>query len=188
MENQAVNRVFHSLILLRPVIVLSGSVLVGSVLFLFMIGQGAQDQKPDCDGDQKGRDDAADAQRPALAGHQHGDQAQHGGNAVEHGRDSSNNGFVSLVIEGGKRAADDLSIIITNQGEPSEEDLRKIRALLEETGDEPEHAGQIGIRNVNRRLKMVYSEASGLTIEPDGHGNTRSTIFVKKSQTQQFKL
>ena len=109
-------------------------------------------------------------------------------NAVEHGRDRSNNGFVSLVIEGGKRADDDLRIVITNQGEPSEEDVHKIRALLQETGDEPEHAGQIGIRNVNRRLKMVYNESSGLTIEPDGHGNTRSTIFVKKSQTQQFKL
>jgi len=109
-------------------------------------------------------------------------------NAVEHGRGSSNDGFVSLVIEGGEHPNDDLRVVVTNQGEPSEEDLKKIHALLEDTGAEPEHASQIGIRNVNRRLKMVYSDASGLTIEPDGHGNTRSTIIVKKSQTQQFKL
>ena len=109
-------------------------------------------------------------------------------NAVEHGRGGSNDGFVSLVIEGGEHPNDDLRVVVTNQGEPSEEDLKKIHALLEDTGAEPEHASQIGIRNVNRRLKMVYSDASGLTIEPDGHGNTRSTIIVKKSQTQQFKL
>ena len=109
-------------------------------------------------------------------------------NAVEHGRNSSNDGFVSLVIEGGKHANDDLRIIVTNQGEPSEESMKKIHALLNDSAEEQVHASQIGIRNVNRRLKMLYSDASGLTIEPDGHGNTISTIIVKKSQAQQFKL
>ena len=108
-------------------------------------------------------------------------------NAVEHGRNSSGEGFVSIVIEGGKDAGDDLRIIVTNPGEPSAEDMERIHALLEDTGTEPVSASQIGIRNVNKRLKMVYSEGSGLKIEPDGQGNTTSTIIVKKSQSQQFK-
>ena len=42
-----------------------------------------------------------------------------------------------------------------------------------------ERSTRIGIRNVHRRLKMLYGAQSGLAIEYDGKGNTISTIFVK---------
>ena len=58
--------------------------------------------------------------------------------------------------------------------------MEKIRILLSDDDTELTHASHIGIRNVNRRLKMIYGEESGLTIGPDGHGNTRSAIFIKK--------
>ena len=101
-------------------------------------------------------------------------------NAVEHGRDESGRGRVSLTIEGGENEQADLLITILNKGEPSKEDMEKIRILLSDDDTELTHASHIGIRNVNRRLKMIYGEESGLTIGPDGHGNTRSAIFIKK--------
>ncbi|MBR4707178.1 MAG: hypothetical protein IKP29_03895, partial [Pseudobutyrivibrio sp.] len=59
----------------------------------------------------------------------------------------------------------------------------KIKELLSDDVDiKPmeERSARIGIRNVNRRLKMIYGGESHLVIEPDGQGNTISTIFVKK--------
>ena len=101
-------------------------------------------------------------------------------NAVEHGRDSSGTGMVSLRIEGGSTPESDLSIVITNRGVPTAQEMEKIRALLSEDGPDPEKASHIGIRNVNRRLKLIYGSGSGLTIVPDASGNTVSTILIKK--------
>ena len=76
----------------------------------------------------------------------------------------------------------DMQIRIINPGVPSDEDVAKIKELLRDDVDiKPmeERSTRIGIRNVHRRLKILYGAESGLTIEPDGNGNTISTIFVK---------
>ncbi|RKM60601.1 HAMP domain-containing protein [Butyrivibrio sp. CB08] len=104
-------------------------------------------------------------------------------NAVEYGNTGDDRRQISLKIEG-TRDGDkvDMKIMIINPGEPSEEDMAKIKELLTDDIDirpMEERSTRIGIRNVNRRLKMIYGGESHLTIEPDGQGNTISTIFVK---------
>ena len=104
-------------------------------------------------------------------------------NAVEHGQDENGNGSVSLTITGGCAKEETLHIAIINKGVPSAEEQQKIDALL---SDDPNadisHSSHIGIRNVNRRLGIIYGKDSGLTIASDGQGNTVSTILIKKSQ------
>ena len=105
-------------------------------------------------------------------------------NAVEYGSESGGERHVSMKISGTCEGEDvDMKIMIINPGEPSPEDMEKIRELLSddvEIKPMEERSTRIGIRNVNRRLKMIYGGESHLTIEPDGNGNTISTIFVKK--------
>ncbi len=105
-------------------------------------------------------------------------------NSVEYGGTEDGHRQVTLRAEG---TADgdhvDMRIMIINPGEPSKEDMEKIRQLLEDDVDiKPmeERSVRIGIRNVNRRLRMIYGSESRLVIEPDGKGNTISTIIVKK--------
>lgn len=105
-------------------------------------------------------------------------------NAVEHNATEDGRRSVRMIIEGTADSGQvDMRIKIINPGEPSEEDMEKIRELLTDDMDiKPmeERATRIGIRNVHRRLKILFGPESGLSIEPDGNGNTISTIFVKK--------
>ena len=101
-------------------------------------------------------------------------------NAVEHGRTKGGTAYVSLRIEGGSTPDSALAIIITNSGVPTAEEMEKIHALLGEGTVETTKASHIGIRNVNRRLKLIYGNESGLTIAPDGADQTVSTILIKK--------
>ena len=104
-------------------------------------------------------------------------------NAVEYSYSEDGYRRVRMEIEGsfdGKKV--DMSIRIINPGVPSPEDFAKIKELLSDNMDiKPmeERSTRIGIRNVQRRLKILYGAESGLSIETDGNGNTISTIFVK---------
>ncbi len=105
-------------------------------------------------------------------------------NAVEHNATEDGRRSVRMIIEGTANGESvDMRIKIINPGVPSEEDMEKISELLTDDMDiKPmeERATRIGIRNVQRRLKILFGPESGLSIEPDGNGNTISTIFVKK--------
>ncbi len=105
-------------------------------------------------------------------------------NAVEYGGTEDGRRHVTLRAEGTTDGDSvDMRIMIINPGEPSREDMDKIHKLLTDDIDiKPleERSVRIGIRNVNRRLKMIYGGESRLVIESDGKGNTISTIFVKK--------
>ena len=84
-------------------------------------------------------------------------------NAVEHGVASRGKG---TIILSGKADEDYLYIDIVNEGELTEEEKIKIGHLLEENCDvSKESSGNIGISNVNQRLKMLFGETSGLRIE-----------------------
>ncbi len=104
-------------------------------------------------------------------------------NAVEYSYSEDGIRRVRMEIEGdsdGDRI--DMRIRIINPGVPSDEDVAKIKELLRDDMDirpMEERSTRIGIRNVQRRLKILYGAESGLTIETDGNGNTISTIFVK---------
>ena len=98
-------------------------------------------------------------------------------NAVEHGMNGAKQGRVELHIF---RNGDKLYIEIKNMGKLSDEDKKKIAHLLsdDEVGEEEKHIS-LGIRNVNRRLKIMYGEECGLTIKSDKENATVSTIIVK---------
>ncbi|MBP3824178.1 MAG: histidine kinase [Butyrivibrio sp.] len=104
-------------------------------------------------------------------------------NAVEYSYSEDGIRRVRMEIEGTcKGEKVDMKIRIINPGVPSDDDFAKIKELLTDDMDiKPleERSTRIGIRNVHRRLKMLYGSESRLTIETDGNGNTISTIFVK---------
>lgn len=104
-------------------------------------------------------------------------------NAVEHGEDEEGYCRVAMKItmENNRHT---LRIRILNQGVPSERDREKIHLLLSDSDTIPEqHAVSIGIHNVYRRLRILFGEDSGLSIDTDENGNTISTILVKNSQS-----
>lgn len=117
-------------------------------------------------------------------------------NAVEHGMRGRRDGCVRLHIyskreekklpDGGTDMADGddngerMYVEIVNNGALSPEDQERIDYLLGDTvQNENEHHVSLGIRNVDRRLKIIYGEACGLTIKSDNENQTVSTIIVK---------
>jgi len=66
----------------------------------------------------------------------------------------------------------------------SKEDEEKIELLL---GDEQEmdelSSTSLGIKNVNRRIRIIYGEECGLTVKNDENNETVSRITVKLDMT-----
>lgn len=105
-------------------------------------------------------------------------------NAVEHGINGQTEGRIAIRIF---REEDRLVIEVRNTGTISEGDKEKIKALLEdgyEHGYEPGELGSasLGIRNVNRRIRIIYGGGFGLTIKNDGNGETVSRIAVRAEE------
>ena len=101
-------------------------------------------------------------------------------NAVEHGVEENKKGSVAIRIY---KDSDKLYIKVINDGVLKESDKEKIKRLLGEDEDRLDESHiSLGIRNVNRRLKIIYGEECGLTIESDEQNRTVSTIIVKLSQ------
>ncbi len=106
-------------------------------------------------------------------------------NAVEHGMNAQNQGVVTLHIFSEE---DKLYIEVRNQGELTAKDKERIDALLSGDSDaENERSTSLGIRNVNRRLKIIYGNDCGLSIKSDKDGSTVSTIIVKLNKTNTDK-
>lgn len=98
-------------------------------------------------------------------------------NAVEHGVETNKKGTVGIRISSDW---DKIIIEVINDGRLSEEDKERIAFLLEgEEMDDNEHHVSLGIRNVNRRIKIIYGDECGLTIQDDEDKNTISRIVVK---------
>lgn len=98
-------------------------------------------------------------------------------NAVEHGVEEHREGMVALSVQADW---DSIVIEVKNDGVLTEENKKRIDFLLNsEEHDENEHHVSLGIRNVNRRIKIIYGDECGLTIENDGHSHTVSRIVVK---------
>ena len=97
-------------------------------------------------------------------------------NAVEHGIGPSGHGHVSLR---GLRQGERLILEIENNGGLSEEDERHIARLLSpdyDTQNEP--SGNIGIANVNQRLRILYGPDCGLTITRGEGGQVTARLTV----------
>lgn len=95
-------------------------------------------------------------------------------NMVDHGGDSYGNRIGKLKIY---KEEDRLHIVVENNGNLSDKDIEKIDALLNNL--EPgKDLHNIGIRNVNLRLKMLYGKHSGLTITNNEKDLTVSEILI----------
>lgn len=95
-------------------------------------------------------------------------------NMVEHGGDSYGNRVGKLKIYKDEKG---LHIVVENNGNISESEAEKIETLLNNVQPE-ENAQNIGIRNVNLRLKMLYGKQSGLTISNNEKDLTVSEILI----------
>lgn len=99
-------------------------------------------------------------------------------NAVVHGVYTVKGGVINLSVSQGEGK---VMIKITNTGELSEEEEKKIQALLENGNAERfegkgKHAS-LGIRNVNERIKLIFGENYGLRIYSE-NGKVVSAIEI----------
>ncbi len=88
-------------------------------------------------------------------------------NAIVHGVETVKNGVIGLKIY---HDDDNVYLQVSNSGKAvGAAELERIRTLLTEDGEQmyKERGGHIsiGIRNVNQRIKLVYGDDYGLTIE-----------------------
>lgn len=95
-------------------------------------------------------------------------------NAVEHGMDDQSRIIIYITLK--KVEENILMIEIKNHGFLSEEDKRKVEKLLKGETEQGEKSLNLGIRNVNQRLKIIYGENCGLTIKDTEDGYTVSTM------------
>ena len=101
---------------------------------------------------------------------------------MEHGLSRVHKGNVRLRLfaEG-----DYILIEIVNDGAMNEEDEQKVRRILSEAPEqEQEGSLSLGIRNVNRRLRLIYGPECGLFMENRDGCYTVSTIRLKKTAAQ----
>lgn len=98
-------------------------------------------------------------------------------NAVEHGINGQTHGSITInVFADGER----LVIEVRNTGSMSREDEDKIELLLSDDYEPGEiGSASLGIRNVNRRIKIIYGDSCGLTVKNDENNETSSRIIVK---------
>lgn len=101
-------------------------------------------------------------------------------NAVEHGMNFVGKGKIHIRIS---KNEERLLIEVMNNGKLTDKDREKIAQLLGEKDMKEIRSASLGIRNVNKRLKLLYGEECGLTIKSDKNGHTISTIIVKIDNT-----
>lgn len=98
-------------------------------------------------------------------------------NAVEHGAVRKGHGTVILR---GYREEEYLHLDIYNDGGITEEEKAKIQRLLDPDYDtSKESSGNLGIANVNQRLKILYGEPCGLTIEEVEEHQVKSSLTIR---------
>ncbi|MFR5601135.1 MAG: sensor histidine kinase [Lachnospiraceae bacterium] len=99
-------------------------------------------------------------------------------NAIQHG--VVPNGVGTVTIRGFLKG-DYLYLEIENDGTLSQEEEEKVKRLLAPDYDtSKESSGNMGIANVNQRLRILYGQGSGLTMESRGekHVVTRLVIYI----------
>ncbi|WP_312645076.1 sensor histidine kinase [Hydrogenoanaerobacterium sp.] len=104
-------------------------------------------------------------------------------NAVEHGVQTQQKGNIVIRVYSEE---DKLILEVNNDGAMTEEDERHIARLLSPDYDaKDESSSNLGICNVNLRLKMIYGENSGLTIKMDNNGHVVAKIIIDSAQLEQ---
>lgn len=102
-------------------------------------------------------------------------------NAVEHGIIGQPSALITLNVFAD---GDKLIIEVINSGAMSEEDEQKIEVLLKDDYEPGEFgSASLGVRNVNRRIKIIYGEECGLTVKNNEKNETVSSIMIKIDMT-----
>lgn len=99
-------------------------------------------------------------------------------NAVEH--DISHGGAGQVTIRA-FREGGSVVLEVVHSGRMTEADRENIARLLADSPDAQTSGGRIGIRNVNQRLKLLYGEAAGLTIDENEPGTICARIVFPAS-------
>ena len=98
-------------------------------------------------------------------------------NAVEHGVAVKGTGTITL---NGKIEKNHIYLCIINDGQLSDTEKQKIDSLINQIYDSnKESSVNIGIANVNLRLKMLFGESSGLKIEQMDPDRVCAYISIK---------
>ena len=104
-------------------------------------------------------------------------------NAVEHGIQPQQKGEILIRIF---REDADLIFEVENDGVMTPDDEQRIERLLSQDYDVTnESANNLGIRNVNQRLKIIYGEDSGLSIKMNRKGHAVARIVIAIDQSKQ---
>ena len=100
-------------------------------------------------------------------------------NAVEHGTSTLREGKIIISIY---EDIDSIVVEIEDNGTLTEQDNRKINQILNSDGElGSETSLNLGIRNVNQRLRILYGERYGLTIDNNQNNHTVSRIRIGKA-------
>lgn len=100
-------------------------------------------------------------------------------NAVEHGSRTLGKGKIIISIY---EEVDGVVIEVEDNGTLTEQDSRKIDKILNSEGKlGSETSLNLGIRNVNQRLRILYGERYGLTIKNNQNNHTVSVMRIGKS-------
>ena len=94
-------------------------------------------------------------------------------NAIEHGIAPMGGGriYLTVYLREGR-----LNVEVINNGKRlSADDLARIRRLM---SDEDDPEGHMGIRNVARRLRLLYDDRAALTIRTDERGQTVAAFSI----------
>ncbi len=100
-------------------------------------------------------------------------------NAVEHGMNTMEKGRIRITIH---RQEDKICIEVLDNGRLSKKDRSKIDRLLSADNTDEAKSLSLGIRNVNKRLQIIYGDDCGLSIKSNEEGYTVSTILIKIEQ------
>lgn len=111
-------------------------------------------------------------------------------NAIVHGVETIKEGTIRLKIF---HDEENVYLQVSNSGkEMTKEQKERIQAILAGDVEQlPKHQGRhtsIGIQNVNKRIKLVYGEDYGLTIEQDESRITVSTITLPYHEKEENLL
>lgn len=101
-------------------------------------------------------------------------------NAIEHGITPKGTGKITMS---GSLEGEYLILKVVNDGTMTAEDEERIKRLLQpDYNTSRESSGNLGIANVNQRLRIIYGEESGLRIEKQGDTQTAALLQIKIRQ------
>ncbi len=104
-------------------------------------------------------------------------------NAVEHGIQPQQKGTIRIRLY---QEEDSLIFEVVNDGVLRPEDEKNIERLLSDDYDvSSESSNNLGIHNVNQRLKIIYGQNSGLVIKMNREDRTVAKITIDINQTKQ---